>query len=129
MPIGNFEPKGMGINIQMFNLWLLDNGKHDYSVAGLFIVLLITCPISIKSVFSYNNRLFQSKLCLINIMLFALWHVLYVISFLYAGPNEGYAFHGSLGASFPAVSLILCAMARKAILDDEKLVRAADRIR
>ena len=31
--------------------------------------------------------------------------------------------------ALPAVSAILCLMARKGIMDDERLVRAADRIR
>jgi hypothetical protein len=32
-------------------------------------------------------------------------------------------------ACFPLIAAILCFMARKAILSDERLVRAADRIR
>ena len=38
-------------------------------------------------------------------------------------------FHLDFPAALPAVSAILCFMARKGVLADEKLVRAADRIR
>lgn len=128
LPIGSFEPQEMGTSTQMFNLWILDNGKHNYSVAALFVILLITCPISLKSIFAFSNRVFQGQLCLINASLFVLWHIVYIICVLFVGP-DGYKFHVSMASSIPAICLILQVMARKAILDDEKLIRSADRIR
>lgn len=128
LPLGGFEPKGMGVNTQMFNLWILDNGKHDYSVAGLFLVLLVSCPVNLMTIFSYHNRMFQSRLCAFNILLQIVWYVVYVISVKLAGAADT-SFHVAFASCIPMISIILYVMSRKAILDDEKLVRAADRIR
>lgn len=128
LPIGSFEPNEMGVGKQMFNLWLLNDGRHEYSVAGLFFILLITCPISLKAISSFHNRMFQSRLCVLNIILLVLWYVVYVVSVKIIS-SDMYSFHPSIAACFPLISIILLFMARKGILDDEKLVRAADRIR
>lgn len=128
LPIGSFEPNEMGVGKQMFNLWLLNDGHHEYSVAGLFFILLITCPISLKAISSFHNRMFQSRLCVLNIILLVLWYVVYVVSVKIIS-SDMYSFNPSIAACFPLISIILLFMARKGILDDEKLVRAADRIR
>ena len=128
LPVGSFEPNGMGAGKQMFNLWLLNDGHHVYSFPGLFFILLITCPISLKAISSFHNRMFQSRLCVLNIILLVLWYVVYVVSVKIIS-SDMYSFHPSIAACFPLISIILLFMARKGILDDEKLVRAADRIR
>ena len=129
LPVGTFELKDiMGTDKQMFNLWLLDDGRHEYSVAWLFFILLITCPIWLKAIGSFRNRMFQSRLCVFNILILVLWYVVYGICVKLIG-SDAYSFRPSIAACFPLISIILILMARKGILDDEKLVRAADRIR
>ena len=43
--------------------------------------------------------------------------------------GDGVSFHVGFASAFPVVALVLYFMARRGILADEKLVRAADRIR
>ncbi|MGM9705497.1 MAG: DUF4293 domain-containing protein [Prevotella sp.] len=128
LPLGSFEPNGMGVDSQMYNLWIVNNGKHDYTVAGLFLVLLVSCPLNLTAIMSFKNRIYQSRLCLMNIFLQIAWYVVYVISVKLAGHSDA-TYHVAVASCFPLISLILYIMARKAILADEKLVRAADRIR
>lgn len=128
LPVGSFEPDGMGVNEQMYNLWILDNGKHDYSVVGLFLILLISCPVNLMAIFSYRDRIYQSRLCTFNIFMQVAWYIVYVIC-VQVVKTPDTTFHIEMASCFPLISFILYIMARKAILDDEKLVRDADRIR
>ena len=76
-----------------------------------------------------RNRIFQSRLCLLSMLLMLAWYAAYAV-FGYAVPRvENAAFTPSLAAAFPLVNVILLLMARHGILADEALVRAADRIR
>ncbi len=73
----------------------------------LFVIQAFASVLSLYTIFIYKKRPLQAKLCLVTIL----------IHFL------------SIVACFPLIAAILCFMARKAILADERLVRAADRIR
>lgn len=127
-PIGRFS-YGIGADNIIYNLWIAEaNGGHDFSVWALFAILLVTCPVNVFSVFSYHNRIAQSRFCLFNMLLIVGWYIVYSVFTLGMSDNGG-SFSLMFGSIFPAVSLILYVMARKAILADEKLVRDADRIR
>ena len=72
------------------------------------------------TVFQFKNRLFQAKLCLLCLLLVFAWYIgLAVLQ----GSNI------TTVEALPMVEAILIFLARKGIIDDEKLVRAADRIR
>ena len=48
LPVGSFEPKGMGAESMLMNLWISDaNGGKDFNVWALFAILLVTCPINL----------------------------------------------------------------------------------
>ena len=130
LPVGLFTPENMQPTSLMVNLWVnMPDGAHDYSVWPLFAVLLLSCPITIAAIFAYRNRIFQSRLCLLSMLLMLAWYAAYAV-FGYAVPRvENAAFTPSLAAAFPLVNVILLLMARHGILSDEALVRAADRIR
>lgn len=127
-PIGEYRSDGMAADLQVYNLWIDNGGRHDYSVLWQFLILLVTCPITLKAIFSYTDRMLQSRLCLYNIVLSLLWYAAFIVAFYVVG-KDGYAFIAGFGAVLPLVSAILFFMARSAIIADEKLVRAADRIR
>ncbi|WP_314313586.1 DUF4293 domain-containing protein [Hoylesella saccharolytica] len=129
VPIGHFEPRGMGMNAILYNLWIRDvvNGVNVTS-SILFIMLLHTCPFGIWAIFKYKNRIFQARLCVINILFLVTWYIAYFVYGYYWGYRD-YTFKMKFAACLPLISLILYVMARHAILADEKLVRSADRIR
>lgn len=130
LPIGSIMAENtFGDKSVIYNLWITSaDGNHSLSVWPLFAILLITCPIALIAIFTYRNRITQSRFCMFNMLIIVGWYVvcaMYVLNLKEAG-NE---LTISLPVIFPAISLILYFMARKAILADEALVRSADRIR
>ena len=128
LPLGSFEPQAMGVGFKMYNLMVVLGSGADYSVCGLFGLLLISSVLSLAIIFLYKNRPLQSRLCLCNMFLLLAWYVVLGVmtrNVISADTN----FHISFAACLPAVALILNFMARVAIVKDEKMVRASERIR
>ena len=91
----------------------------------LFIIQALAAALSLYTIFIYKKRPLQAKLCLVTILIHFAWYIL-----LAALIHQGKADQNlPIVACFPLIAAILCFMARKAILADERLVRAADRIR
>ncbi len=128
MPLGSFEPQAMGVSFEMYNLMVMLGTGADYSVCGLFGILTLSSILSLATIFLYRNRMLQSRLCLCNLFLLVAWYIVFgVMSRNVISADT--AFHVQFAACLPAVAVILNFMARVAIIKDEKLVRAADRIR
>ena len=126
LPVGRFEPEGMGTGAAMTNLFVV---RQPLSwTVSMFVVLLLTCPLTLWAIFAYKNRKFQAKLCTVNIVLLLVWVLLFCISGFVIGIDK-MTFHPAFAACLPAVAIILQLMARRGIIADEKLVRSADRIR
>lgn len=130
LPLGQFTAgNALGGSSTMYNLWIVrPDGVHDFSVWVLFAILLVTCPISLIAIFSYKNRMVQSRFCMFNILLLLGWYVVMAAMTLNTKEAAG-GFNIFIPSALPAVSMVLHFMARKAILADEALVRSADRIR
>mgnify|MGYP000909400987 FL=1 len=128
LPIGSFEPQGMGADNQLMNLWLTNaDGGRNFNVWALFAILLVTCPIDLFAIFDYHNRKRQARFCLFSMLMIIGWYVVYgVFSQVLM---TGFTFHIEFAACLPLITFILLWLARHAILADEALVRAADRIR
>ena len=132
MPVGVYVPEEMGVRSEMYNMYILTSDtahEYDFSVCGLSFALVASCALSLIAIFKYKNRRAQSGMCLLSILLLAVWYVVYAVYALTSGDSRGAAFAVRLPAVLPAVSLIFNMLARRSILKDEALVRAADRIR
>ena len=101
----------------------------NYPMWPLFLLALVASSLSFFTIFKYKRRLLQARLSILAAILFVLWYpaVMLVNKFMMSTCLQ-YDIVNVWGA-LPAVSAILCLMARKGIMDDERLVRAADRIR
>jgi hypothetical protein len=127
MPIGNVLSEGMGVDTNMYNLWTVEpNGTHKFSVWPLFALLLLTFPLCLAAIFSYKKRLQQARLCQFCVLLLVAWYAVWGIKGWVTADG---AFRPAIASAFPLISIVLYLLARKAILADEALVRAADRIR
>lgn len=128
LPLGSFEPQAMGVGFKMYNLMVMLGTGADYSVCGLFGVLVLSSILSVATIGLYKNRMLQSRLCACNLFLLVAWYIVFgamtrnVIS-------ADTTFHVEFATCLPAVSIILVQMARTAILKDEKRVRDSERIR
>lgn len=128
LPVGSFEPQGMGTENQLMNLWINEaNGGRNFSVWALFAILLITCPINTFAIFDYHNRKRQARFCMFSMLMIIGWYIVYGVFSQVLMP--GFTFHVGFAACLPLIAFILLWLARHSILADEALVRAADRIR
>lgn len=128
LPVGSFEPQGMGIENQLMNLWINEtNGGRNFSVWALFAILLVTCPINTFAIFDYHNRKRQARFCMFSMLMIIGWYIVYGVFSQVLMP--GFTFHVGFAACLPLIAFILLWLARHSILADEALVRAADRIR
>ena len=94
----------------------------------MFVVLLLAASLNLYTIFLYKKRMRQASLCLVSILVYFVWYITLVV---YSRQvfSDASDFHLVWSDVLPAVCIILNFMARKAIIADEKLVRAADRIR
>ena len=116
---------------RIFSLWAIEQGGADHFVSTpcpLFVILLLSSTLSVCTIFLYKRRPLQARLCMVNIFLVLLWYIAMVVVSKQLSP-DAMNFHLQMASAFPTVMAILFFMARKGILADEKLVRAADRIR
>ena len=117
MPVGYFEPKGMGLNADMFNLWIHEpEGGVSMASSVLFAIQVLTASIGVWAIMGFRN------------LLLVVWYALAAFYALHIGFRD-YTFHANIAICFPFVAMIFYWMARKGVMADEKLVRAADRIR
>lgn len=126
-PIGRFG--GESLNTAMeYNLWLtnLATGQKFFSTWPLFAILVLSTALGVCSIFMYHNRKAQSGVCTFAMMLLVGWYLVYAVLSKLLGMG---VFSPSWQAFLPALSIVLYFMSRKAIIADERLVRAADRIR
>ena len=105
LPVGSFEPKGMGAESMLMNLWISDaNGGKDFNVWALFAILLVTCPINLFAIFDYHNRKRQARFCTFSMLMIIGWYVVYgVFSQVLM---TGFDFHIKFAACLPLVAFI-----------------------
>lgn len=82
--------------------------------------------LSAVTIFLYNNRPLQSKMCMAGQLLTLAWVVYYGIVYC-SGNNATSALQFEL--CLPVVTYVMFRMARVGIKHDEDLIRSADRIR
>ena len=80
----------------------------------------VSAVLSAYTIFQYRRRVVQARLCLAGLLVIFAWYIGVAVL-------EGRV--GTALEALPMVNAILIFLSRKGILDDEKLVRAADRIR
>jgi uncharacterized BrkB/YihY/UPF0761 family membrane protein len=128
LPIATVTDQGLTVS-QIYNLlWLDSQHVAHFGVWPLFAILLLASALSLYTIFIYRRRPQQATLCLGAMALYVAWYLALIVVSKMQAP-DALNFHLDFPAALPAVSAILCFMARKGVLADEKLVRAADRIR
>ena len=91
----------------------------------LMVVQLLAAVLCIVTIFLYKNRPRQATFALLCVLVNLAWYIVMAVLIHQGKLPEQLP----ITACFPLIASILCFMARKAILADERLVRAADRIR
>lgn len=129
MPIGILEPVGMGTPTVIWNLGTVVPGSGvQFSNWPLFAFLAVSVVLEITAIFTYHRRMLQAKLCSWSIVLCLAWYAYFAFSIL-NGFGKSYTFHLQFAACLPLVAIIALVLARRGVIQDEKLIRSADRIR
>ena len=100
-------------------------GMVHFLAWPLFILQMLASALSLYTIFLYKRRKTQAALCLACIFVNIVWYIVLAVLIHRGQCAEPLPYTVAL----PLCAAILCFMARKGVLDDEKLVRAADRIR
>ena len=101
----------------------------NYPMWPLFLLILVASSLSVFTIFKYKRRPVQARLSILTAVLFLLWYPAVVLVNKFMMPSGLQFDMVNVWGALPLVSVILCLLARKGIMDDERLVRAADRIR
>lgn len=130
LPVGSFVPSGLGMPSEMYNLCVVggDTGSWSLAPVGLFALLAAGTVTTVLNIFKYDNRRAQARVCLVAIILMLLWVGLYALLTGVLCPTD-MTFRYECSAALPVVAILFLWLARRGILSDERLVRAADRLR
>lgn len=80
-------------------------------------------------IFLFNNRILQARLCVLGVLLSMGYYIVLVIYSVLICRMLSVDWYVEWCASLPLVTFVLYILAARAILSDEAMVRAADRIR
>jgi len=97
---------------------------------GLLVISILIPLLALADIFLFKKRILQARLHIFTVALcLGYYGVLGIYIWLATVAIEGVEWHILPWASIPLVCMVLTLMATRAILKDEALVRAADRIR
>ena len=96
---------------------------------GLLVTTALIPLLALVDIFLYKKRLLQARLNIFTILLCLGYYGVLAIYVWLAKMSLGVDWHILPWAAIPLVCFVLTLMATRAILKDEALVRAADRIR
>jgi len=91
----------------------------------LFVMQILASAISLIAIFLFKNRPAQASLCLAAVLVNLAWYVCLAVLIHQGAMSEQLPYTVCL----PIIAAILCFMARRGVLADEKRVRDSDRIR
>jgi hypothetical protein len=116
--------------IFVFHLWITEEGKFVFAADNiLFLSLFLgSTLLSLVSIFMYTNRKLQFVLGRLNIILNFFLLGFFVYQSLKVSGETAVSEKG-IGMLLPIVSIVLLALANKAIKKDEDLVKSVDRLR
>ena len=91
----------------------------------LFGMQILASSISLIAIFLFKRRPLQASLCMVAMFVNLLWYVALAVLINMGKLPEALP----MTACLPIIAAIFCLLARRGIIADEKLVRAADRLR
>ena len=93
-------------------------------------ILSVTIPlVALITIFLFKKRILQARINVVNVVLCIGWYAVLAVYIWFAKTNLHTDWYLTPWAAIPLVNLVLTMMATRAILKDEALVRAADRLR
>lgn len=132
-PLGNIVPNGMGVASTVNSIGVVDgdNGTLSYPYFGIpMFFLVLNVFQSLVIIFMYKNRKSQALNCYIQFVAIIVEAIVSgALIYCSCIDSKEVSFRPAFALCMPIIALIFLLLAHKGIMDDEKLVRAADRIR
>jgi len=114
--------------LQIWDLTAL-GGAPLQGLWGLLVTTLLIPVLALIDIFLFKKRILQARLNIFTVLLCLGYYGVLAIYIWLAKMSLGVDWHILPSASIPLICMVLTLMATRAILKDEALVRAADRIR
>ena len=132
LPLGTLQLQGMGVEPVLYNMALVqtegNSPTYDFAYLPLFIALAIPAGVALVAIFLFKNRKLQARLCSFNLLLLLVWMALFAYYKYFQLTAIG-ELQQTWSSVLPFVAAVFNYLAYKGIKADERLVRAADRIR
>jgi len=128
MPVVQLVSPQEAAELQVYELSAM-GGAPLQGLWGLTLTTALIPLLALVDIFLYKKRILQARLNIFTVMLCLGYYGVLAIYIWLAKVSLGVEWHIIPWASIPLICLILTLMATRAILKDEALVRAADRIR
>lgn len=128
LPVIQFVSPEEAAELQIWDLSAL-GGLPLQGLWGLLVATALIPLLALVDIFLFKKRLLQARLNIFTVLLCLGYYGVLAIYIWQAKLALGVDWHILPWASFPLICMILTLMATRAILKDEALVRAADRIR
>ena len=103
--------------------------KSNYLYSVFAIMLFVSAVISVVAIILFKNRGKQMRLCNWAVFVILIYYIARYSCIISISNKFNYTFNVNVSDFFPLIALVLIVMARVAINKDDKLVKAADRIR
>ena len=103
--------------------------KSNYLYSVFAIMLFVSAVISVAAIILFKNRGKQKRLCNWAVFVILIYYIARYSCIISISNKFDYTFNVNVSDFFPLIALVLIVMARIAINKDDKLVKAADRIR
>lgn len=103
--------------------------KSNYLYSVFAIMLFVSAVISVVAIILFKNRGKQMRLCNWAVFVILIYYIARYSCIISISNKFDYTFNVNVSDFFPLIALVLIVMARIAINKDDKLVKAADRIR
>ena len=128
LPVVELVTPEEATELQIWELSAL-GGAPLQGLWGLLVTTLLIPVLAFIDIFLFKKRILQARLNIFTVLLcFGYYGVLAIYIWL-AKMSMNLDWHIMPSAAIPLICLVLTFMATRAILKDEALVRAADRIR
>lgn len=128
MPVVQLVSPEEASELQVYELSAL-GGAPLQGLWGLTLTTALVPLLALVDIFLYRKRVLQARLNIFTVMLCLGYYGVLAVYIWLAKMSMGMEWHLIPWAAIPLVCFILTLMATRAILKDEALVRAADRIR
>lgn len=128
LPVIQFVTPEEAAELQIWELSAL-GGVPLQGWWGLSVATMLIPVLALVDIFLFKKRLVQARLNIFTVLLCLGYYGVLAIYVWQAKLALGVDWHILPWASFPLICMVLTLMATRAILKDEALVRAADRIR